>query len=630
MSSHSSLHRSWFRRLADALGSDHRRSLRRSRNGRRVFGPESLEGRSMLSATILPSISGVAYHDLTGNGLSADDVRLPGITISLWKDGGDGQFGGAAAGSDDQFVGTAKTTTNGSYTFPNLSAGTYFVQEGPVTGLVIPASKDVQTVTIAAGDTLGTTKTVIDSFGTTEQYVSAARHASLTGSSAQMAPEALGGYRDMFVQLTSPSGGVSLGANADVPGTLDFAANSASNGIYWITWDGQGNSAQTLNATGLGQIDLTSAGAGTGIEMTLGADHDGSSVMLKVYSDANDWSWADVTIPNTTDGTANQSVYVPWSSFAPGSGSGSGADFTKVGAVQLDVNNAVNAADGQVGPITVVGPKVFNENFANTSQAALVLTKTGAPDPVKAGSQLTYTLTTTNDGPSDATGVWISDTLPAGVQYVSAGGVGGTTAIAYSGTVTLQLGNLAAGASDTTTIVVTVAATTTGTLTNTATVTGNEPDPNLTNNTAKCTTTISQPGIIQDTPNLSITKVASPSPVSIGATLTYTLMVTNNSVGNATGVVLTDPLPAGLTYDFATTSVNGVTASFNSASDTVTVPLGVMAPGATDSVTIVVTVGSNVGTSIVNTATVTEGNSQWSATATTPVGTAPTKRWLIV
>ena len=86
----------------------------------------------------------------------------------------------------------------------------------------------------------------------------------------------------------------------------------------------------------------------------------------------------------------------------------------------------------------------------NTSSAStqinplvdLAIVKTAAPSPVTAGNQLTYTLTANNNGPSDATGVSIADTLPAGVTYVSASSSQGTVSQA-NGTVNVNLGSLA-------------------------------------------------------------------------------------------------------------------------------------------------------------------------------------------
>ncbi len=117
-------------------------------------------------------------------------------------------------------------------------------------------------------------------------------------------------------------------------------------------------------------------------------------------------------------------------------------------------------------------------------QADLGITKTDSPDPVRKGSELTYTLLVTNDGPQDATGVVVVDTLPAGVTFVSASA--GCTAAA--GVVTCDVGALAVDAVKEITIVVT--ADVEGTITNTATVTGAEIDPFEDNNTATSDTLV--------------------------------------------------------------------------------------------------------------------------------------------
>ncbi len=54
--------------------------------------------------------------------------------------------------------------------------------------------------------------------------------------------------------------------------------------------------------------------------------------------------------------------------------------------------------------------------------------------------------------------------------------------------------------------------------------------------------------------DLSVTKTDSPDPVTVGNNLTYTVTITNNGPGGATGVVLTDTLPVGVTFVSATPS----------------------------------------------------------------------------
>lgn len=622
MSSQSNKSTSWFARLDSTFR--RKNGNRSSSHNRRGLRFESLETRSLLSATVLPSISGIVYQDAAGNGLTSDDARLANVTINLFRDGGDGVFEGKNAGSDDTQVGSAFSDASGKYKFDNLSTGTYFVQEVGVPGLVIAPGQNVQKVVVASSDLQGTTGTTIDSFSTTSQYVSGSLHGGKTGMSAQAAQDAIGGHRNLFAQLTSAKGSVSLGANSDFPGLLDFASGSASNGIFWINWDGNNNNAAVLNPTGLGQVDITSQGTSTGIKLTMAADHDNGFIMLKVFSDASNWSWASVPISNTADGSLNDSQFVPFSDFTVGGNQG-GANFSKIGAIQLAINGA-NANDGQVGPILAAGPKVFsNINFANLP-VDLALTKS-APLMVKAGKQLIYTLVATNNGPANATGVSIVDTLPTGTSYSSASGQSSATIVDHR--LTLNVGNVAVGASSTIVVVVDVASTTSGTITNTATVTSIETDLNMLNNTAEAKTQVDVPIIPLATTDLRIDKSA-PTSVNVGSNLIYTLVVRNNSLTTATSVTVVDTLPTGFAYLSAggqiSASISGNRLTLNL--------LESLASQASETITIVGTVTAAAASTITNRAVVSsheaddneaDNTSSVVTTVVRPV-TPPTKR----
>jgi len=556
---------------------------------RRRLRFESLETRSLLSATVLPAIGGVVYQDMGGGALTPADPRVANVTINLFRDGGNGVFDGKTYGGDDTLVGTATSDANGKYSFANLTAGTYFVQELGVPGLAVPAGTGVQKVVVSSTDLQGMSGVTIDSFASTLQYVSGSLHGGKTGASSMATPDAIGNHRNLYVQLTTSGGGVSLGANCDWPGLLDFGANAASNGVFWVNWDGNNSNAAVLNPTGLGQIDITSQGAATGITLTDGADHDNGYLMLKVYSDASDWSWATVPLQNTTDGSLGASTFVAFSSFSVGGGAG--ADFTKVGAIQLGING-VNAADGEVGPIQTVGPMVKTVNLANVPQVDLSVVKTAQPSPATAGGQLTYTFTTTNNGPMNATGVMLSDVLPSGVTYVSSSSSQGTVT-SSNGALSVQLGNLANGATATTTVVVSVSPNAAGSLTNTVTVAGSQADPNLSNNTSTVTTPVVASA------DLSLVKTASAAQVKPGDPLTYTFNVGNLGPSNATGVTIVDTLPTGFTYS----SANGdLSATVNG--QTLTLTIANLAAGATTSVTVSGTVASTASGTLTNTATV--------------------------
>jgi len=124
--------------------------------------------------------------------------------------------------------------------------------------------------------------------------------------------------------------------------------------------------------------------------------------------------------------------------------------------------------------------------------ADLALAMTDAPDPVANKTALTYTVTVANNGPGSASGIVLTDTLPAEAVFVSASPTQGSCTHSgkgrRGGTLTCNLGTLAASAAASVTIGVEPART--GTLTNTATVVAAQPDPNLANNSATETTTV--------------------------------------------------------------------------------------------------------------------------------------------
>jgi len=222
-------------------------------------------------------------------------------------------------------------------------------------------------------------------------------------------------------------------------------------------------------------------------------------------------------------------------------------------------------------------PSPFNNSATVTTTVNpaidLALSKTDSPDPVIIGNNLTYTINVTNSGSISATGVTVTDTLPAGVTLVSASASQGTCS--GTATITCTLGTLNAAASAGVTIV--VKPTAAGLLTNSASVSAVETDSNSANNSASATTTVN-PSV-----DLVLTKTDSPDPVTAGNNLTYAINVSNNGASSATGVTVTDTLPAGVTLVSASTS-QGIC----SGTATITCTLGTLNATANAGVTIVV------------------------------------------
>src|SRR6266853_1981477 len=117
----------------------------------------------------------------------------------------------------------------------------------------------------------------------------------------------------------------------------------------------------------------------------------------------------------------------------------------------------------------------------------LAITKSDGAECAGQGDTLSYSITVINKSTEDATGVTVTDALPGGVTYVSAASGAGSCSF-LNGTVTCDLGTLTAGAS--VSITLQVRADTVQRVRNTATVSLNELDTNLADNTATDQTSI--------------------------------------------------------------------------------------------------------------------------------------------
>jgi len=230
----------------------------------------------------------------------------------------------------------------------------------------------------------------------------------------------------------------------------------------------------------------------------------------------------------------------------------------------------------------------------------LAIAMTDNPDPVLVDGVITYSVTVTNNGPGDATGVGgvfqHTDTL-----FLDAVVSQGSWAAGF-GLVQWDIGDLANGASATATIEIQHLEETGSQIlvSSDASVSGNETDSDLSDNEVTEDTTVVQP--VPDSADLAITKVGTPDPVvSGGPTLTYDITVTNNGPEDATGVTMNDALPVGLIFDGVTTTVG----TCSETAGTVSCDIGDLAVDAMATIAIT-TIPEPVGepTNVINTAIV--------------------------
>lgn len=292
---------------------------------------------------------------------------------------------------------------------------------------------------------------------------------------------------------------------------------------------------------------------------------------------------------------------------------GTGASATLTIVLTVD-SSAAAGTDTISSTATVTGvgeTDAVPGNDAVTTSTSIVrevdieLTATESIDPVVAGSaagNLTYIVTATNNGPSDATGVTISDalTLPAGVIVASITPSAGTS---FSDP-TWTVGDIDSGDIATLTVVLTVdpsAVPGTDVISNTVTLTAvTETDTAAGNDTVTTATSVIREVDIELTATESIDPVVAGSGA---ANLTYVITATNNGPSDATGVTLAEvlTLPVGVTVDSVTPS-----AGTSFADPTWTI--GDLADGGSETLTIVLTVAGSAlpGTDVISsTATVT-------------------------
>ncbi|HSM58632.1 MAG TPA: CARDB domain-containing protein [Candidatus Sulfomarinibacteraceae bacterium] len=201
----------------------------------------------------------------------------------------------------------------------------------------------------------------------------------------------------------------------------------------------------------------------------------------------------------------------------------------------------------------------------------LSVTKLASANP-GLGEEMTYTVNVVNNGPATATNVQMQDSLPPSVTVQSIDTSQGSCS-GSGNVVDCSLGSLDPHTNATVSIV--VIPNESGSITNYASVSGDQEDPFAPNDDFELNTTI------QPRADLTVSKTGADE-VEAGDTLTYRLVVTNNGPSAAEGIIVNDVLPPNVTFVSASAS-QGTCSGSNSA---VTCSLEELANGATAEITI--------------------------------------------
>ncbi|HEV7768776.1 MAG TPA: SBBP repeat-containing protein [Thermoanaerobaculia bacterium] len=414
-----------------------------------------------------------------------------------------------------------------------------------------------------------------------------------------------------------PSGGgvtytASCTVSPSATGTISNTATVTAPG--GVTDSSSGNNSATDSDTLDQQADLsitktdgvTTATAGGSVTYTITSSNSGPSnatgaTIADTFPASLTCTWSCLgagggTCTASGAGNINDTVNLP---------SGGSVTYTASCTVSPSAtgtlsNTATVTAPGGVTDSSS-GNNSATDNDTMGQQADLAITKTDGVTTATAGGSVTYTITSSNSGPSNITGATIADTLPASLTctWTCAGIAGGTCTAAGSGNINDAV-NLPSGASVTYTARCTVSPSATGTISNTATVTapGSVTETNQGNNSATDEDTVAQES------DLSITKTDGLTTAAPGGPVTYTIVVSNSGPSSVTGANVTDTFPADLTgVTYTASSANGATgftaAGSGNINDTVNLPAG-------SSITYIATgtLSPSATADLVNTATV--------------------------
>ncbi|MEE4217579.1 MAG: IPTL-CTERM sorting domain-containing protein [Xanthomonadales bacterium] len=215
-------------------------------------------------------------------------------------------------------------------------------------------------------------------------------------------------------------------------------------------------------------------------------------------------------------------------------------------------NSSSIADDGNNGPDPTPGNNSDSDTTPVLAMPDLVISKDDGGATAVPGDTVTYLLSYQNAGNQDATGVTISESVPANSTFNAGASTAGWACVpgANPGAVcTLLIGDLAAGGSATAVFAVTVDDPVPAGLTeiiNAASIAddgNNGPDPTPENNSDGDTTPVDA------TPDMLILKDDGGFVASPGDTVSYSLSYQNVGNQDATGVVISETVPANSTFN---------------------------------------------------------------------------------
>ena len=380
-----------------------------------------------------------------------------------------------------------------------------------------------------------------------------------TGTNASVTvASALGGVVIDAVAPKSPQFATSAGPAQNIEWNLSGVNYSGAGGSSYgaatvsPSWTLNSTSAWAMAAVALNSAtvlaDVTVAASGpasvlatSNVTYTITVTNLGSSTASNVV--VSDVLPAGATFVNASSGGTNNGGVVTWPAlvnFVNGARTNYTVTITAPanGALTNIVYSTAITADPD--PSNNNGTGTNNQVVTTITGLADVAATVTGPAAVFAGTNFSYQVSVTNQGPSTASTVLVSNALPAAALFVSASGDGSNNA----GVVTWSLSGLAMGAVSN--FAVTVTAPAGGVLTNAVSSTALTSDLNAANNNGSA----SNAQVVTTVIGLAdlATLVSGPAAVFAGATYSYTVLVTNQGPSAAGNVLASDLLPPGVAF----------------------------------------------------------------------------------
>ncbi len=413
-----------------------------------------------------------------------------------------------------------------------------------------------------------------------------------------------------------PSGGsvtytaaCTIGAGAT--GSLSNTATVATSGSVTDPTPGNNSATDTDTLSSSANLAITNtdgvttAAPGGSVTYTITASNAGpsnapGSTVADTLPASLTCSWTCVgagggTCTASGSGNINDTVGLP---------SGGSVTYTASCNISLSASGSLSNTATVTAPFGVTDPTPANNSATDTDalspSANLGITNTDGVTTATPGGSVTYTITASNAGPSNAPGSTVTDTFPASLtcSWTCAGSNGGTCAASGSGNINNSV-NLPSGGSVTYTASCTIGAGATGSLSNTATVatSGSVTDPTPGNNSATDTDTLAPSA------NLGITNTDGVATATPGGSVSYTITASNAGPSNAPASTVADNFPASLTCSWTCVGAGGA-ACAASGSGNITDPVD-LPSGGNVTYTASCSIAANATGSLSNTATVT-------------------------